>query len=103
MYSFGCGSGGYENTTITFNKDIAPIIHKNCSSCHRQGEAGPFALITYEDVRSKAKTIAKVVSKGLMPPWPADTTYSRFLGEKVLPVHQKQVLLDWIAQGCQEG
>ncbi|MFM7054483.1 MAG: hypothetical protein ACKOX7_07065, partial [Bacteroidota bacterium] len=68
-----------------------------------KGEAGPFALITYEDVRSKAKTIAKVVSKGLMPPWPADTTYSRFVGEKVLPVHQKQMLLDWIAQGCQEG
>lgn len=99
----GCGSSSSDQTAISFNKDIAPIIHKNCASCHRQGEAGPFALITYEDVRSKAKTIAKVVSKGLMPPWPADTSYSRFVGEKILPFHEKQLLLDWIAQGCVEG
>ncbi|MGR6088297.1 MAG: monooxygenase [Arcticibacter sp.] len=103
LFNIGCGSDGSDNSSITFNKDIAPIIHKNCTSCHRPGEAGPFALITFEDVRSKAKTIAKVVSKGLMPPWPADTTYSRFVGEKVLPMHEKQLLLDWIAQGCLEG
>src|ERR1700742_1505727 len=28
--------------TVTFNKQIAPIIYKNCASCHRPGEAAPF-------------------------------------------------------------
>jgi hypothetical protein len=35
---------------ITFNQDIAPVIHQNCSACHRPGEAAPFSLLTYGDV-----------------------------------------------------
>ncbi|HWY09953.1 MAG TPA: hypothetical protein VN026_01450, partial [Bacteroidia bacterium] len=36
--------------TITWSEHIAPIIFKNCSSCHRPGEAGPFTLLSYSDV-----------------------------------------------------
>lgn len=88
---------------LTFNEHIAPIIHANCSPCHRKGEAGPFDLVVYKDVVSKSKTIAKVVSKGLMPPWPADTGYSRFVGEKVLNSSEKEMIIQWIADGCPEG
>jgi hypothetical protein len=35
---------------VTFNKQIAPIIYNNCSSCHRPGEAAPFSLLSYQDV-----------------------------------------------------
>ena len=31
----------------TFNKDIAPILYQNCSTCHRPGEVAPFPLLTY--------------------------------------------------------
>src|SRR5579863_3602231 len=31
-----------------FNHDIAPIIYKRCTPCHRPGEAAPFSLLTYE-------------------------------------------------------
>ncbi|MFZ9943106.1 MAG: hypothetical protein ACO3O0_05815 [Bacteroidia bacterium] len=98
-----CIESKNEHAEVNFNEHIAPIIHQQCTPCHRKGEAGPFELITYQDVRSKAKTISKVVAKGLMPPWPADTSYSRFLGEKVLPKHQKDMILSWVANGCPEG
>jgi len=34
----------------TYAEDIAPIIYKNCSTCHRQGEIGPLSLTNYEEV-----------------------------------------------------
>ena len=40
---------------VTFNSQIAPIIYQNCSPCHRPGEAAPFSLLSYEDVKRKGK------------------------------------------------
>src|SRR4051794_31531988 len=34
---------------VTYTKDIAPILWKNCAACHRPGEVGPFSLLTYKD------------------------------------------------------
>jgi hypothetical protein len=90
-------------THPVFSKDIAPIILKNCSTCHRPGSAGPFPLLTYEDVRKKLKTIRQVLNDGIMPPWPADTTYSRFREEKIISDEEKNILLLWIAQGAPRG
>lgn len=42
-------------TSVTFNKDIAPIVFKNCTGCHRPGEVAPFALLTYQDTFKHAK------------------------------------------------
>src|SRR5437762_10508241 len=79
----------------TFSEDIAPIIFKNCAPCHRPGEAGPFPLLSYEDVLKKAKTIAAVTKSRFMPPWPADPSYSHFLGERVLSDEQIQLIAAW--------
>ncbi|MBL0343474.1 MAG: hypothetical protein IPP71_23025 [Bacteroidetes bacterium] len=50
----GCTNSATQKS-ITFNNEIAPIIHKNCTPCHRPGEAGPFSLVTYEDTRKRQK------------------------------------------------
>src|SRR6266568_4644895 len=84
----------------TFNKDIAPIIFRNCAPCHRPGEAGPFPLLTYQDVKKKAKTIAAVTQARYMPPWPADPTYSHFLRERVLNEEQIALIKNWVANGA---
>lgn len=36
---------------VTFAKDVAPVLQKNCQGCHRPGEVGPKSLGTYEEVR----------------------------------------------------
>ena len=33
--------------TPTFNKDVLPILQKNCQGCHRPGEMAPMSLLTY--------------------------------------------------------
>ena len=43
---------------VTFYKDVAPIVFQNCAVCHRPGQAAPFSLIEYADVRKRAKDIA---------------------------------------------
>src|SRR5262249_49615915 len=49
---------------VTFTRDVAPIFFKSCAVCHRSGEAAPFSVMTYKDVRPWAKSIReKVVNK----------------------------------------
>ena len=57
------------DTIPTFAHDIAPIIIENCAPCHRPGEAGPFSLLTYSDVKKHARQIASVTGRRYMPPW----------------------------------
>ena len=91
------------NRTPTFTEDIAPIIFKNCAPCHRPGEAGPFPLLTYEDVLKKAGRIAEVTQARYMPPWPADSSYSHFTGERVLKDREIEAIRKWVENGSPEG
>src|SRR4051812_6214442 len=37
--------------SVTFSKDIAPILQKACQNCHRPGAIAPMSLLTYQDAR----------------------------------------------------
>lgn len=88
---------------LTFSKDIAPIIFQNCTSCHRPGEAAPFALQSYSDVAKRAKLIAQVVQDRQMPPWKAAQGDVRFQYERRLTDNQIQMIQQWIGDGLPEG
>src|ERR1051325_5942118 len=67
----------------TFAKDVAPILYKNCTTCHRPGEIGPMPLISYEDARPYASDIRYEVQAGHMPPWQGDPSMrGKFLNER---------------------
>ncbi len=87
----------------TFSENIAPIIYKNCTPCHRPGSAAPFDLITYKDVKKHAKTILLTVESRLMPPWPADISYSHFRDEKVQTDTEIQLIKHWVEDDSPEG
>ena len=60
---------GAAATAVTFAKDVAPVLQKNCQGCHRPGDVGPMSLSSYEEVRPWARSIkAKVVARE-MPPY----------------------------------
>src|SRR5262245_39872326 len=69
---------------VTFTKDVAPIFFKNCAECHRAGEAAPFSVISYKDVRPWAKSIREKVVNREMPPWHADPHVQEFKNDRRL-------------------
>ena len=91
------------NEPVLFAEHIAPIIYANCSKCHNQDGAAPFALMSYEDIASKAKLIAYVTENRLMPPWPADPSYSHFANETYLTDTQISLIKRWAEEGCLPG
>ena len=62
----------------SFNKDVAPILYKNCVTCHRPGEMAPMSLLDYKSARPWAKAIQTAVVTQKMPPWFADPRYGHF-------------------------
>ncbi len=88
---------------VTFNKDIAPIIYQNCSVCHRPGEAAPFSLLSYRDVARKGKTIGKVTTSHVMPPWKAEPASYAYRDERRLTEDQIALIRSWVEQGMPEG
>ena len=79
---------------ITWSRDIAPIIQRNCEGCHRPGQAGPFALQSYEQTKGWAKMIGLVVEEERMPPWNAHAEFDGlFTNERRLSPNEKLRLL----------
>ena len=96
-------SGATIASAPTFNKDIAPILYKNCAVCHRPGEVAPFSLLTYTDAAKKAGLIAIVTDKRVMPPWKAEPGYGVFANERRLSGQQIALIRDWAKAGAPEG
>jgi hypothetical protein len=92
-----------EKSTPTFSKDVAPILFKQCVSCHRPGEAAPFPLLTYEDAKKRGKLIARVTQSRLMPPWKADKGDVAFRNERRLQDAEIATLEQWATAGMPEG
>jgi hypothetical protein len=88
---------------LTFHKDIAPIVFNHCSTCHHPGEAAPFDLLTYADVKKRTRQIADVTERRLMPPWLPEPGYGDFIGQRSLKEEQIRVIQRWVAQGANEG
>ncbi|MGC2111477.1 MAG: hypothetical protein WA655_18320, partial [Candidatus Korobacteraceae bacterium] len=90
---------------VTFNRDIAPIVFSHCSACHRPGEAGPFSLLTYDDVKKHGRQIVAVTGTRFMPPWPPDPQAPalKFAEERRLTDHQIALIAKWVDEGMQQG
>lgn len=87
----------------TYTKDVAPILFKNCTGCHRPGEIGPMSLLTYDEVRPRAKDIRDKIDEGAMPPWHADMPHGTFLNERGLTDQEKSTIFRWVANGAPKG
>ena len=41
--------------SVTFTRNVAPIVFSRCGICHHPGGPAPFSLLTYADVRRHAR------------------------------------------------
>ncbi len=96
--------------TVTFYRDVLPILQDNCQECHRReganygGMRAPMAFTSYEDTRPWAKSIAQQVVAREMPPWDAHPRHNgQFKNERVLSDGQIDTLVRWAALGAPAG
>ena len=88
---------------VTFNRDIAPIVFRSCARCHHPGEAGPFPLLTYSNVKAHARQIVTVTQKRIMPPWLPEPQKQDFADNLRLPDQDIELFRIWVEQGEAQG
>src|SRR6266542_6529998 len=94
---------GAEAAAPTFSKDIAPILVKNCISCHRPGEIAPMSLMSYKEVRPWAKSVREKVARREMPPWHADPAHGEWTNDRRLSQKEIDAIVAWVDGGAPEG
>jgi hypothetical protein len=104
------GTWGEGVARPTFTKDVLPIMQENCQTCHRpsgtnmSGMVAPMSLMTYQEVRPWAKSIAKIVDARQMPPWHASPEFwGKFSNERVLTEDEIATIVNWVEQGARRG
>lgn len=89
--------------TVTYSKDVAPILYRNCTGCHRPNDIAPMSLLTYKDARPWAAAIRQAVVQRIMPPWHADPHYGKFANDPRLSDADISTISTWVKQGAKEG
>jgi peroxiredoxin len=88
--------------TVTYHRDVLPILQNQCQQCHRPGEVGPFSLTTYRQAVNWAPDIKDYTRSGKMPPWkPVDGP--SFHNERKLTSKEIDTLAKWVDEGTPEG
>jgi hypothetical protein len=98
--------GGYVlagDASITFHKDVLPILQQHCQTCHRPGNIAPMSFLTYESTRPWAKAMKSAVLTRKMPPWFADPQYGHFANDPSLRASDIDTISKWADSGAPQG
>ncbi len=89
--------------TITYTKDIAPMLKDHCVMCHREGGIGPWQMTDYETIKGWSAMIKQVLLTKRMPPWKADPHIGDFQNDFSLADSSTRKLVSWIDDGMMYG
>jgi hypothetical protein len=89
--------------TVTFHRDVQPILQARCQECHRTGQMAPMPLTTFAETRPWAKAIQQAVVTRTMPPWFADPCCGKFEHDRHLSDSEIRTLSTWAETGAAEG
>ena len=101
-----CGASSKPDAgpSVTWNKDVLPIVQANCLTCHAEGHIAPLALDTYAKAKPQAPLMAEAVRTRRMPVWMPDPTCGGpFVGQRILSQADIDTIVSWAAQGAPEG
>lgn len=90
-------------TSITFYKDVQPLLQKHCQNCHFKGGVAPFALSTYEEVKAQAASIQWSVANRRMPPWMPDDQCVPLKHSRRLSDNEIKTITEWVKGGSPAG
>jgi peroxiredoxin len=85
--------------TVSYEKDIAPVIAENCAECHREGGIAPFAMNSHAMVQGWSPMIREVLMTKRMPPAQIDSHVGDFVNDMLISDAEMQKILYWIEAG----
>jgi hypothetical protein len=86
---------------VSYVEDVAPILERNCVSCHRDGGIGPWSMSSHAMVQGWSPMMREVVMTQRMPPGRIDTHVGKKMSNASgLSIAEQQTLIDWIDQGA---
>jgi peroxiredoxin len=88
--------------TVTYYRDVLPILQNCCQGCHRPGEVGPFALMTYRQAVNWAADIKEFTHTKRMPPWKPSAGVA-FRDERTMTDKDIATLAAWVDAGTPAG
>src|SRR5579862_1758872 len=103
LFAFSVAALGANPPAVTFYKDVAPILERDCQTCHRPGQIAPMSFLTYDSVRPWAKAMRVAVVSRQMPPWFADPKYGPYLNDRSLKQDEIDTIVKWADSGAPEG
>src|SRR5215510_4845014 len=88
---------------VTYTRDVAPILFKNCVVCHRPNDIAPMSLMTYDEVLPFARMIQASVVQRKMPPWHSDPAFGEFSNDSRLSDADMLAIDAWVKGGSKRG
>ena len=98
-----------DHSSVTFTKDIAPILQRSCQICHRPDSVAPMSLLTYQEARPWARAMKMRTSigprAGVMPPWYVEENIGiqRYKNNPSLSDEEIARIGAWADNGAPEG
>ena len=89
--------------SVTYTRDVAPLLTDRCGMCHHPGGSAPFSLLTYPEAKRHATQIAQVTQDRLMPPWKVEPGFGPFIGQHPLSEPEIARLQEWADAGAPQG
>jgi hypothetical protein len=90
-------------TTVTWDREIAPIVQARCLSCHGAGVKHTMPLTTYAEARPWARAIKHQVVTRRMPIWHAARGYGDFANDPSLSPFEIALIVAWVDGGAPQA
>lgn len=95
-------------SSVTYHRDIRPLMERHCVTCHQDGGAGPFPLgyDPQEWAEGPAwwtQVSVAAIESGTMPPWSADTDCRPVRLDRSMPDAERARFVQWQEAGFPEG
>lgn len=87
----------------TFSKEVVRVFQQHCQSCHHPGDIAPFSLMTYAEAKPYALLIKFMTQSHEMPPWKPEEGCGEFVGARVMPQSDIDLISKWVSNGSPEG
>lgn len=92
-----------KDDTLTYTRDIAPILAEHCVMCHNPNGIGPWSMSDYETVRGWSSMMKQVLLTKRMPPWTVNSNNFTFKNDIGIEDSLVRKIVSWIDQGSPRG